>query len=124
MGCCREYFEVCDKVPDCLEELGVITPVSDEDVNLFLTDKFKNLYLTEGVTESNGLLVIGLTQFPDQLINPYSGNFILEVYRGNELIKFSISGVEYDGLIFSCASVTPKQANYTIDVFNTTTEYV
>jgi hypothetical protein len=123
MNCCTNYYEVCQKVPDCLTELGIITPVEDSEITLTITDKFKKEYKTTDETESNGLILIDLSDFPEGLLSPYAGNLFVTVYQEGQLVPFIIGGTAYDGLMFSCADVTPVQENYTIDVFGVVSTY-
>lgn len=123
MNCCTNYYEVCQKVPNCLTELGIITPVEDSEITLTITDKFKKEYKTIGETEPNGLILIDLFDFPDGLLNPFAGNFLVTVYQEGQLVPFIIDGTAYDGLMFSCADVTPVQEAYTIDVFGVVSTY-
>ncbi len=123
MECCTKYYEVCQKVPNCLSELGVVTPVINDTVQIVIIDKFGNEYKQDVETESSGLALIDLAEFPSAMINQFAGNFYLKVFKSGELVPFVKNSISYDGLIFSCANVTPIQTDYTIDIFNELTDY-
>lgn len=117
---CNNCYTICQQVPDCLETLGIVTDQPDTSVTVEITDKFNHKYKFIDITESSGLINLDLTNedLPEQLINPYAGQFIVKVLDDeNEAIPFTIAGIEYSCLIIESRQTLPKVTSYTVDVY-------
>lgn len=120
MDNCKGCFRFCHKIPDCLTSLSIMTSVLSDVVQIKITDKFNNYYYREVATESNGLAVLDLSDtdiYPIGLINPYSGGFILTIFKSGAIVPFIVENVSYDCLYFEATTTFPKETTYTIDVY-------
>ena len=110
-------FRICDPIPDCLEEITISTDEISEDLVISIQDKFDNLFLSDFTSDVAGLVTIDLTDtliFPEQLINPYAGQFKLTITKANEIVPFIVNTASYDCIIFESATIIPKVVTYEI----------
>lgn len=117
---CKSCFRVCDPIPDCLTSLSVITSVLGGEILAQITDKFDNVYVSQITTEANGLAVLDLEDvdiFPVGLINQWSGQFKLTIWKDGVLVPFIVENKSYDCLVFEAKTTFPKETTYTIDVY-------
>lgn len=117
--CCENFYRYCPGVPDCLTELGIVTPVRDGSVKVVIQVHFGTQYVFDVTTESNGLAILDLSTVPAGLLSPWGGKY--KIWVGN--MPFTIDGVDYDGLVFRVNQTDPKVQNYTIDVYGDSDEY-
>lgn len=117
---CKSCFRVCDPIPDCLTSLSVITSVLSGEILVQITDKFDNVYVSQITTEPNGLAILDLQDtniFPIGLINQWSGQFKLIIWKDGVLVPFTVENKSYDCLIFEAKTTFPRETTYTIDVY-------
>lgn len=114
---CTTCFRICDPIPDCLEEITISTDEISEDLVISIQDKFDNLFIADITTNGAGLVTIDLTDtliFPEQLINPYAGQFKLTITKDGEIVPFVVNTVSYDCITFESATIMPKVLTYEI----------
>ncbi len=121
---CKNCFRIWEPVADCINTLLVATNEPDADLIITITDKFDNIYINEITSESSGIVVLDLADediYPEQLINPYAGQFKLTISKDGEILPFVVNNINYDCLIFECKTTFPKETTYTIDVYGNET---
>lgn len=119
---CKNCYELCNPIADCLETLGIMTTEDSQALKAIIIDKFDCVYKADVTSSANGLVTIDLTNddvFPEELLNPYAGEFTLAIEKNGVIVPFTVDGIAYDCLRFSVVHVTPMQTNYLIDVYNT-----
>lgn len=120
MGNCKGCFRFLNKIPDCLTSLSIMTSILNDVVQIKITDKFNNYYYREVTTEPNGLAVLDISDasiYPSGLINAYSGEFVLTIFKGGVIVPFIVENIGYDCLFFEATTTFPKETTYTIDVY-------
>lgn len=119
MSCCRTVYHICQGVPNCLETLEIKTPIISDTILIVFHDKFGRNYRIVAITDVDGIASIDLaTDLPTALLNEFAGDFRIVIYDSeNAIVKYTISGVEYDGIVIHVENVTHVMETFVINPF-------
>lgn len=91
---CRECFKV--SVMECEDLLISLGLAADTEFTWSITDKFNTVYAGDVTTDGAGEFIIELDDLPPSLLNPFAGNFLLQVFNtDHEAVPFNLNGQEY-----------------------------
>lgn len=81
MANCNTCFEdyVCKCIP-YNDVLTINTFVPAGTYTFLITDKFGNKYTGDATRNADGTLEIAIAHLPDGLINPFSGQFTIQIF--------------------------------------------
>jgi hypothetical protein len=128
MSCCKQSFILCESVPACIMQLTIKTPIISDECTLRFLDKFNKVYYVTKDTDVNGEMTVQIIEddsdplnvieadLPVALLNQYAGEFKVMAYNSdNEIVQWTISGQQYDALVFEVKDITPVTDDYIID---------
>lgn len=112
---CGPYFEA--EVNCCADELYIeANLLPNTHYKTELTDKFNKKFIQDVTSDSQGVLILDLTAYPDGLFNQYAGAFTLNILdSAKQAVTFSICGGLYEGFSITfqeTAFIAPAYATY------------